>query len=79
MELKLKELENLVHEHNELLDKLDEKWNEIYEKIEEMNLNTEKYNEIGSMIANSQYEDLDPIQALKINYDLLTKEIQGGK
>lgn len=81
MEDKLKEIQQLINEHNELLDQVNEKWDEIYGKLEEVVEKGEQYNEIGSMIANAQVKGIleqDPIECLKIDYDVLVKEITNG-
>ncbi len=81
MESKLKEIQNLIFEHNELVDKANEKWDEIYSKLEEVVEKSGKYNEIGSMIANASIkgsDELDPYECLKIDYDELAEEIENG-
>ena len=73
-----KELEKLVNEHNELLDKVNAKWDKIYETIENM-IVVEQYNGIGSLIVDSMDFDvvsLDPIEQMKINFVTLKTQIE---
>ena len=71
-------LEVLVKEYNDLLDKVDAKWEEIYDTIDDV-VSEEKRDSIGYMIADAMYEDTDPYGQLQINYEVLAKEVEESK